>query len=83
MVLPFMTIYLTAMGFSLFQAGIVVGLFGAGAICGGYLGGKLTDSWGFHRIQLITLFGGGLPFIILGLMRSYPFNYGGLPAAFA
>lgn len=72
MVLPFMTIYLTAMGFSLFQAGIVVGLFGAGAICGGYLGGKLTDSWGFHRIQLVTLFGGGLLFIILGLMRSYP-----------
>ncbi|MEO6961081.1 MAG: MFS transporter [Puia sp.] len=72
MVLPFMTIYLTAMGFSLFQAGIVVGLFGAGAICGGYLGGKLTDSWGFHRIQLITLFGGGLLFIVLGLMRSYP-----------
>jgi predicted MFS family arabinose efflux permease len=72
MVLPFMTIYLTAMGFSLFQAGIVVGLFGAGAICGGYIGGRLTDRWGFHRIQLITLCGGGLLFMALGLMRSYP-----------
>ncbi|MDP4250372.1 MAG: MFS transporter [Bacteroidota bacterium] len=71
MVLPFMTIYLTAMGFSLFQAGIVVGLFGAGAICGGYLGGKFTDTWGFHCIQLFTLSGGGLLFIVLGLMKSY------------
>jgi predicted MFS family arabinose efflux permease len=72
MVLPFMTIYLTGIGFSLFQAGIVVGVFGAGAICGGYIGGKLTDKIGFHRIQLITLFGGGFLFIVLGQMQSYP-----------
>jgi predicted MFS family arabinose efflux permease len=72
MVLPFMTIYLTGIGFSLFQAGVVVGVFGAGAICGGYIGGKLTDRVGFHRIQLITLTGGGILFILLGLMKSYP-----------
>ena len=72
MVLPFMTIYLTGIGFSLFQAGIVVGMFGAGAICGGYIGGKLTDKIGFYRIQLITLIGGGCLFILLGLMKSYP-----------
>lgn len=72
MVLPFMTIYLTGLGFSLFQAGIVVGIFGAGAVCGGFIGGKLTDKIGFHRIQLITLSGGGFLFIVLGLMKSYP-----------
>jgi len=71
MVLPFMTIYLTGIGFSLFQAGIVVGIFGAGAICGGYIGGKLTDKIGFYRIQLFTLVGGGCLFILLGLMNSY------------
>jgi predicted MFS family arabinose efflux permease len=71
MVLPFMTIYLTGIGFSLFQAGIVVGTFGAGAICGGYIGGKLTDKIGFYRVQLFTLLGGGLLFILLGLMKSY------------
>ena len=60
MVLPFMTIYLTGIGFSLFKAGIVVGMFGAGAIAGGYIGGKLTDKIGFYRIQLITLVGGGI-----------------------
>ncbi len=74
MVLPFMTIYLTSakMGYSLFQAGIVVGLFGVGAICGGFIGGRLTDKVGFYKVQLITLSGGGLLFIVLGMMRSYP-----------
>ncbi|HEY2650224.1 MAG TPA: MFS transporter, partial [Puia sp.] len=72
MVLPFMTIYLTGIGISLFKAGIVVGMFGAGAIAGGYIGGKLTDKIGFYRIQLITLVGGGLLFILLGQIKSYP-----------
>jgi len=72
MVLPFMTIYLTGIGFSLFKAGVVVGLFGAGAVCGAVIGGKLTDKIGFRQIQLITLAGGGVLFILLGFMKSYP-----------
>jgi predicted MFS family arabinose efflux permease len=71
MVLPFMTIYLTGLGFTIFQAGVVVGIFGVGSICGGYIGGKLTDRIGFYRIQLITLLGGGCLFILLGLMKNY------------
>ncbi|PWT76330.1 MAG: MFS transporter [Bacteroidetes bacterium] len=74
MVIPFMTIYLTqpTMGYSIGQAGIVMGIFGAGAICGGFIGGKLTDKFGFHQVQLTSLVGGGLFFILLGLMKSYP-----------
>src|SRR5215467_5407425 len=74
MVIPFMTIYLTQpkMGYSIAQAGFVMGIFGAGAICGGFLGGRLTDKLGFHPVQLITLIGGGIMFIILGMMKSYP-----------
>ena len=49
-----------------------MGIFGLGAICGGFLGGRLTDKWGFHRVQLVALAGGGIMFIILGQMRSYP-----------
>ena len=71
MVLPFMTIYLTGIGFTLFQAGVVVGMFGVGSICGGYIGGKLTDRVGYYRIQMITLLGGGCLFILLGLMKNY------------
>jgi predicted MFS family arabinose efflux permease len=74
MVIPFMTIYLTspAMGYSLGRAGLVMGIFGLGAVCGGFLGGKLTDKLGFHRVQLITLSGGGLLFMLLGQMHAYP-----------
>src|SRR5580658_7281785 len=74
MVIPFMTIYLTqpSMGYSIGQAGIVMGLFGLGAVCGGLLGGRLTDKFGFYPVQLITLGGGGIMFILLGQMKSSP-----------
>jgi predicted MFS family arabinose efflux permease len=75
MVIPFMTLYLTspAMGYSIGEAGIVFGLFGAGAFSGAWLGGKLTDKIGFYPVQLITLSGGGLLFMLLGQMKTYPF----------
>ena len=74
MVIPFMSIYLTqpSMGYSIVQAGLVMGLFGLGAVCGGFLGGRLTDRIGFHRVQLVTLTGGGVLFMVLGQMKNYP-----------
>lgn len=74
MVVPFMTLYLTSkeMGFSVGEAGYVFGLFGAGAFAGAWLGGRLTDKIGFYPVQLFTLFTGGLLFLVLGQMKSYP-----------
>jgi len=73
MVVPFMTLYMTQqLGYSISQAGWVMALFGAGAVCGGFLGGKLIDRFGFYYIQIATLLGGGLMFMVLGQMRSYP-----------
>jgi len=73
MVVPFMTLYLTSseMGFSVGKAGIVFGLFGAGAFSGAWLGGRLTDKIGFYPVQLFTLTVGGLLFFALGQMKSY------------
>ncbi|HEX2629554.1 MAG TPA: MFS transporter [Chitinophagaceae bacterium] len=73
MVVPFMTLYLTStqMGFTIGQAGIVFGLFGAGAFSGALLGGYVTDRIGFYPVQLITLLGGGILFIVLGQMKTY------------
>lgn len=73
MVVPFMTLYLTGpeMGFTVGQAGIVFGFFGAGAFSGAWLGGRLTDKIGFYPVQLITLIGGGFLFITLGQMHDY------------
>lgn len=73
MVVPFMTIYLTSpeMGFSIGKAGIVLGVFGLGSILGGYLGGRLTDKVGHHKVQNFTLLGGGLLFILLGQVQHF------------
>jgi predicted MFS family arabinose efflux permease len=74
MVVPFMTLYLTSpeMGYTVKEAGFVFGLFGAGAFSGAWLGGKLTDKVGFYPVQMMTLFGGGLMFFVLGQMKTYP-----------
>lgn len=73
MVVPFMTLYLTeSKHVSLGKAGLVMAIFGLGAVCGGFIGGKLTDKTGFYFIQLYALLGGGLMFILLGRIDSYP-----------
>jgi predicted MFS family arabinose efflux permease len=74
MVLPFMTLYLTSkeMGRSLSDAGTVMGLFGLGSIVGAFFGGKLSDKIGFFKVQLATLFFGGILFIVLGQIKSFP-----------
>ena len=74
MVVPFMTLYLTSpeMGYSVGEAGFVFGLFGAGAFSGAWLGGRLTDRIGFYPVQLFTLFVGGIMFMVLGQMKTYP-----------
>jgi predicted MFS family arabinose efflux permease len=74
MVIPFMTLYLTGkeMHRTLSEAGTVMGLFGLGAVVGSYFGGRLTDKIGFFKVQLFTLFFGGILFIVLGQIKSFP-----------
>jgi predicted MFS family arabinose efflux permease len=74
MVLPFMTLYLTSkdMNRTLSEAGFVMALFGLGSIIGAYFGGKFSDKIGFYKVQLFTLFGGGVMFIVLGQIKAYP-----------
>lgn len=72
MVLPFMTLYMTEThGVSIGKAGFVMTVFGLGTICGALLGGRLTDKFGFYYIQLLSLFGGGIMFLVLSQMRDY------------
>jgi predicted MFS family arabinose efflux permease len=64
--------YLTQhVGVSISRAGFVMSLFGLGAIIGALIGGRLVDRVGAYYIQLATLTGGGIMFIVLGQMRSY------------
>ncbi|MEO6220437.1 MAG: MFS transporter, partial [Ginsengibacter sp.] len=72
MVVPFMTMYLTQhYGVSIGKAGLVMSLFGLGAITGAMIGGKLVDTIGYYYVQVTALIGGGIMFIVLGQMHSY------------
>lgn len=72
MVVPFMTMYMTQhFGVGIGRAAFVMSLFGAGSVAGALLGGKITDKIGFYYVQLCTLLGGGIMFIVLGQMKSY------------
>ena len=72
MVIPFLTLYLTDKGFTLAQAGYAMAAFGVGAIAGGYLGGRLTDKFGFYHVQFVSLFCNGAMFFVLAQMQTLP-----------
>src|SRR5215218_5721541 len=69
MVIPFLTVYLTSIGYSLNQAGLMMALFGCGSFLGGYIGGRLTDKFGFFHVQALSLLCNGALFILLGYLQ--------------
>jgi predicted MFS family arabinose efflux permease len=71
MVLAFMTLYINHIGYSTKLAGFVVGLYGLGALVGAFIGGKISDRFGFYYTQFFSLFCGGVLFITLGQMKTY------------
>ena len=57
MVVPFMSMYLTqSKGLALTSAGTVLLIYGIGSIIGAWLGGRLTDRFGYHKVQFFSLF---------------------------
>lgn len=71
MVLAFMTLYCHHLGFTLKQGGVVVAIYGLGAVAGAFIGGRIADLYGFRYTQLSALFFGGILFIVLGKMTTY------------
>ena len=56
MVICFLTLYLTsALHFDIKSAGYILSCFGIGSIIGAYIGGVLTDFYGYYRVQWMTL----------------------------
>jgi predicted MFS family arabinose efflux permease len=71
MVLPFMTLYINHIGYSAKQAGFVVAIYGIGSLVGAFVGGKISDRFGFYYTQFFALLCGGILFITLGQMTTY------------
>lgn len=72
MVLPFLTKYLNEdLNFSYSDVGTIMVFFGLGSMLGSYLGGKLTDSIGFYKVMIFSLFVSGLLFFGLQYVTSF------------
>jgi len=72
MVIPFLSLYLTQdRGFTLENVGVIMSCFGLGSLVGSWLGGKLTDIFGYYKVMFISLLLTGLMFIWVQLLESY------------
>lgn len=74
MILPFMAIYMEEeLAFTDIKKGVVLALFGLGAIIGGLYGGKLTDQLGSYKIQLFSLLCVIPLYISLAFIKNFEF----------
>jgi predicted MFS family arabinose efflux permease len=72
MVVPFLSIYcIQQLHFSIVQAGIIMTLYGVGALAGGFFVGKLVDKIGFYDLQIAALISGGLLYMSIGFLHSF------------
>ena len=72
MVIPFLSLYLVnSKGFTLPQVGWIMTAFGLGSLVGTMIGGRLTDTIGFYKVIISSLFLGGLGFIFLQFIDTF------------
>lgn len=72
MVIPFLSLYLVnAKGFTLPQVGWIMTSFGVGSLVGTWIGGRLTDTIGFYKVIVLSLFLGGIGFILLQFLDTF------------
>lgn len=72
MAVPFMGLYVTqVLHRSESQAGLIISLFGVGAIAGAAVGGKMTDAVGFRMVQIIASLTSGLFFLLFAVVKDF------------
>jgi MFS family permease len=71
-VIPFLTIYLTRRGYSAPEAGLVLSVYGGGAVVASLGGGLLADKVGRRFTLLLSLFGGAAATLCIGLSTTLP-----------
>lgn len=72
MVLPYLTLYLTQhLHYSVTEAGVVMAVYGSGALAGTFLGGKLSDRFGFYPVQFYSLLVSGFFLILLQVAQNF------------
>jgi MFS family permease len=70
-VVPFLVLYLTRNGYSIAQAGLGVGAYGAGHVMASMLGGHLADRAGRRHTIVLSMFGSAAAMLALSQARSF------------
>lgn len=71
-VVPFLTLYLTRQGYSMGDAGIAIGAYGAGHFLASGLGGHLADTMGRRKTIVLSMFSAAIAMMLLSQARSLP-----------
>ena len=72
MAMPFLTKYLHEnLSYSLTEVGWLMGAIGLGSLAGNWIGGQLTDKYGFYTIMLVSLVLVGFGFVALLFLYSF------------
>ena len=72
MVIPFLSLYLTeSLDFQLSDVGWIMSCFGLGSVVGSWLGGKLTDKFGYYKVMFLSLLGTGVAFILMQFVTTF------------
>lgn len=72
MVIPFLSLYLTdSLNFTLENVGWIMSAFGIGSVVGSWVGGKLTDTYGFYKVMYLSLALTGVLFIGLQFIEEF------------
>ena len=79
MIISFLTLYLTGpLHFDIATAGEIVLFFGIGGIAGSFVGGYLTDTLGYYKVQWLTLFIAGVVAAVVQYFHNFYFLCGGI-----
>ncbi len=71
-VLPFLTIYMTRLGYSAAQAGLAIGGYGIGTLFAAVLGGNMADRLGRRKTIIVSMFCGAVAMLSLSQAHGLP-----------
>jgi MFS family permease len=71
-VVPFLTLILTRQGYSIVDAGLAIGAYGAGHFVASGLGGHLADTIGRRKTIVLSMFSAAISMLLLSQARSLP-----------
>ncbi len=71
-VLPFLTIYMTGLGFTAAQAGLAIAAYGVGTLGACVIGGHLADRFGRRKTIVLSMFSVAVVMLWLSQVRSLP-----------